>query len=208
MMAAYNSEMNRRLYDAARAVAGCGAARGPRRLVRLHHGTLCHLVWGDRQWMSRFAGWEPPPPGTGAARTHRGLGCVARRPRRGGCRIEAWVGGLTPEWLAGTLVWFSGGSSKEMSSASAAVTLTHFFNHQTHHRGQAHALITQAGIRPADTDLPWIIDLEGRLGIGPGPSARWPQRPQGREVWMGPPVRTQRKRSRPTSASSGASSAR
>ena len=70
---------------------------------------------------------------------------------------------LTPEWLAGTLVWFSGASGKEMSSPRA-VALTHFFNHQTHHRGQAHCLITQAGIRPADTDLPWIIDLKA-LGL-------------------------------------------
>ena len=45
------------------------------------------------------------------------------------------------------------------------VLLTHLFNHQTHHRGQAHDLITQAGVRPAATDLPWIIDLAA-LGIG------------------------------------------
>ena len=32
----------------------------------------------------------------------------------------------------------------------------HFFNHQTHHRGQAHALITHFGARPEDTDLPFM----------------------------------------------------
>jgi uncharacterized damage-inducible protein DinB len=31
--------------------------------------------------------------------------------------------------------------------------LTHFFNHQTHHRGQVHAMLTQAGGKPHDTDL-------------------------------------------------------
>jgi uncharacterized damage-inducible protein DinB len=31
--------------------------------------------------------------------------------------------------------------------------VTHFFNHQTHHRGQAHALITACGEKTGDTDL-------------------------------------------------------
>jgi uncharacterized damage-inducible protein DinB len=31
------------------------------------------------------------------------------------------------------------------------------FNHQTHHRGQAHALLTRLGAAPGDTDLPWVI---------------------------------------------------
>jgi uncharacterized damage-inducible protein DinB len=32
------------------------------------------------------------------------------------------------------------------------------FNHQTHHRGQAHALITRAGEQTGDTDLPFVVD--------------------------------------------------
>ena len=46
------------------------------------------------------------------------------------------------------------------------IVATHFFNHQTHHRGQAHALITHAGAATADTDLPWVVDLRG-LGLVP-----------------------------------------
>jgi uncharacterized damage-inducible protein DinB len=33
----------------------------------------------------------------------------------------------------------------------------HFFNHQTHHRGQVHAILTAAGAKPGDTDL-FLID--------------------------------------------------
>ena len=36
--------------------------------------------------------------------------------------------------------------------------VAHVFNHQTHHRGQVHCLLTQAGIRPSDTDLPFMRD--------------------------------------------------
>jgi uncharacterized damage-inducible protein DinB len=34
-----------------------------------------------------------------------------------------------------------------------ALLIAHMFNHQTHHRGQVHAMLTAAGARPADTDL-------------------------------------------------------
>jgi uncharacterized damage-inducible protein DinB len=33
------------------------------------------------------------------------------------------------------------------------ILVVHFFNHQTHHRGQAHALVTAAGEATGDTDL-------------------------------------------------------
>ncbi|MDB5371674.1 MAG: Damage-inducible protein DinB [Belnapia sp.] len=165
MMAAYNTEMNRRLYDAAGQLSDAARRADRGAWFGSIHGTLCHLVWGDRQWMSRFAGWDPPPPGIkGSPNLIEDWDAMCAARAAADTRIEAWTAGLTQEWLAGTLVWFSGASGKEMSSPRA-VTLTHFFNHQTHHRGQAHSLITQAGIRPADTDLPWIIDLPA-LGLG------------------------------------------
>ncbi len=37
------------------------------------------------------------------------------------------------------------------------ILVAHFFNHQTHHRGQAHAMITAAGEQTGDTDLPLIV---------------------------------------------------
>src|SRR6516225_12334596 len=59
-MAAYNAEMNRRVYAAAQRLAD-----HERRLPRgafwgTIHGTLCHILWGDRMWMARFDGWEKP----------------------------------------------------------------------------------------------------------------------------------------------------
>lgn len=165
MMAAYNAEMNRRLYAAAAELPDAARRQDRAAWFGSIHGTLCHLVWGDRQWMSRFAGWDPPPPGIKGSPSLIEDWDEMRAARAAlDARIEAWAAGLTPEWLAGTLVWFSGASGTEMT-APRAVTLTHLFNHQTHHRGQAHALLTQAGIRPADTDLPWVVDLQA-LGIG------------------------------------------
>ncbi len=50
------------------------------------------------------------------------------------------------------MAWFSGAANREMR-ASKGLLVTHFFNHQTHHRGQAHALLTAAGQETGDTDL-------------------------------------------------------
>jgi uncharacterized damage-inducible protein DinB len=153
MMAAYNAEMNRRLYDAA-ARLDDGARRVPRGAFwGSIHGTLAHLVWGDQQWMSRFDGW---PKNTVAM---RGSG-VDERPfealRETRVVIDAgileWAGRIEQSWLAGELTWFSGAAGRELSKP-LGVLVVHFFNHQTHHRGQVHAMLTAAGEQTGDTDL-------------------------------------------------------
>lgn len=62
----------------------------------------------------------------------------------------------TPAGLAGDLEWFSG-ASQTQRRAPRGFLLAHFFNYQTHHRGQAHALITAAGEKMGDTDLMLIV---------------------------------------------------
>jgi uncharacterized damage-inducible protein DinB len=122
-------------------------------------GTLCHLVWADRQWMSRIAGWEPPPPGIKGSPTLIHDWDELRAARiADDARIEDWAAAQTVETLAGNLSWFSGGTGRDMVQPRW-IPLVHMFNHQTHHRGQVHALITQAGVRPASTDLAFILDL-------------------------------------------------
>ncbi|MDO9709011.1 DinB family protein [Paracraurococcus lichenis] len=164
LMAAYNAEMNRRLYAAAAELPDAARRQERGAWFGSIHGTLCHLLWGDRQWMSRFAGWDPPPPGipNSPGLIHDFDELRAAR-SEADARIEAWAATLTPDWLAGELTWFSGASQKQMTDRRW-VLVTHLFNHQTHHRGQAHDLITQAGVRPAATDLPWILDRKA-LGL-------------------------------------------
>lgn len=165
LMAAYNAEMNRRLYAAADALTPAQRTEDRGAFFGSIHGTLSHLLWGDRTWMSRFAGWEAPAVGIRqspalysdwdalkAARTEADSG------------IEGWAARLDPAWLQGTLGWFSAAMGREMTRPRW-VLVTHFFNHQAHHRGQVHALVTGFGGKTGDTDLPFILDLEA-LGLG------------------------------------------
>ena len=72
-------------------------------------------------------------------------------------RISAWAGRVTEPWLAEDQTWFSSSVQKELRSPRSFLA-THFFNHQTHHRGQAHALITACGEKTGDTDLFLVVE--------------------------------------------------
>jgi uncharacterized damage-inducible protein DinB len=166
LMAAYNTEMNRRLYAAAAGIPDAERRADRGAFFGSLHGTLSHLVWADHTWMARFApdGWERLPGGIKES-PHLFADwdtlCAARRKADAG--IEAWAGGVTEAWLPAPLTWFSGATGREMTKPGW-VLVAHFFNHQTHHRGQAHCLITQQGVKPQDTDLPWVVDLAA-LGL-------------------------------------------
>jgi uncharacterized damage-inducible protein DinB len=156
-MAAYNAEMNRRLYAAAERLGEEERRRDRGAFWHSLHGTLVHILWGDAQWMSRFDGWErPATPIKQSDHLIEGWAelCAARE--KADADISRWAGKVDDAWLNEDLVWFSGAANREIQ-APKRLLVTHFFNHQTHHRGQAHALITAAGEKTDDTDLFLVV---------------------------------------------------
>lgn len=153
LMARYNRWQNESLYAAAEGI-GAAARREERgAFFGSIHGTLSHLLWGDMVWMSRFDGGDRPD--CGIAESPRLFddwqGLWAER-RAMDDRIVAWAGDLTGGALAGPLAWHSAVLGREIERP-IALCIVHFFNHQTHHRGQAHAMLTASGARPDDTDI-------------------------------------------------------
>ena len=69
--------------------------------------------------------------------------------------IISWADSIDHAWLAGDLAYFSGAIGRELTKPRW-VMVTHLFNDATDHRGQVHCLLTQAGGRPHDTDLPFM----------------------------------------------------
>lgn len=116
-------------------------------------GTLSHLYWADRIWMHRFAATPKPDGGipTSTLLIDDWATFVDGRARFDGV-IEDWAKNIDAEWLSGDLTWWSGAAKREVSKP-VWLLVTHFFNHQTHHRGQIHAMLTAAGACPDDTDL-------------------------------------------------------
>ena len=66
--------------------------------------------------------------------------------------IIGWADNLNNDWIAGDMVWISGITGREMRQKKWLL-VAHMFNHQTHHRGQVHCMLTEAGGMPHDTDL-------------------------------------------------------
>ncbi|WP_332692817.1 DinB family protein [Bosea sp. (in: a-proteobacteria)] len=157
-MARYNAWQNDNLYGAAATLTDAARRQDRGAFFGSIHGTFCHLLWGDRMWLSRFAGTpKPAVPGSESARMIENWDELATERRATDTLIEAWAAGLSPEWLAGDLTWVSGISRRELTRPKALL-VAHFFNHQTHHRGQVHAMLTAAGARPGDTDLMLVDD--------------------------------------------------
>ena len=157
MMAAYNAEMNRRLYAAADRLTAAQREEPRGAFFGSVRGTLSHLLWGDTTWMSRFDGWKTPAGGIkGSPALHPDWERLKADRAAADARIEAWAARIDPAWLGGTTSWFSGAMGREVTRPTA-VLVTHFFNHQTHHRGQVHALVTGFGEATGDTDLPFVL---------------------------------------------------
>ncbi len=160
-MAAYNAEMNRRLYAAADRLSEAERRAERGAFWKSIHGTLCHLVWGDQIWMSRFADWPKPPVALAASAGMIEDWAELKSVRaESDAKLEGWAATVDDAWLAEDLTWFSGAVQREMRRPRRFL-LAHLFNHQTHHRGQAHALLTACGQRTGDTDL--MILLHGEL---------------------------------------------
>ena len=156
-MATYNAEMNRRLYAAAARLSDAERRKARGAFWGSIHGTLCHLLWGDQAWMSRFDDWPKPAViQKESASLVQDFDELRRLRVAADEKISAWAGRVDEAWLAQDLVWFSQSAQKELRNPRGFL-VTHFFNHQTHHRGQAHALITAAGEQTGDTDLFLVV---------------------------------------------------
>jgi uncharacterized damage-inducible protein DinB len=161
LMAAYNSEMNRRLYAAAAGLSEAERVADGGAFWGSIHGTLNHLAWADQMWMSRFAGWPKPIQVQKDSATLFGDFDALREARVAmDAALEAWAAEVTEAWLAGNLVWYSGSAKRELSWPRAPL-MVHVFNHQTHHRGQAHAILTGLVGAAPELDLLYFQRVAG-----------------------------------------------
>jgi uncharacterized damage-inducible protein DinB len=156
-MAAYNAEMNSRLYGAAARLSDADRREDRRAFWGSIHGTLSHILWGDQQWMSRFDGWpKPTTPIKESAGMIADFAALSAEREKADGDISRWAAKVDDGWLDEDLTWLSGAANREVH-APLRLLVTHFFNHQTHHRGQVHAMLTAAGQETGDTDLFLLI---------------------------------------------------
>ena len=154
LMARYNRWMNERLYALCGDIADAERKRDRGAFFGSIHGTLNHLLWGDRMWLGRFVGTPCAYPAFGADMFADFDELRSEREATDRSMLD-WAGSVTAEWLTSPLQYASkvDGKTRRLPAGIAAV---HMFNHGIHHRGQLTTLLKQVGVDPGVTDLPWL----------------------------------------------------
>lgn len=159
MFADYNRWANRELYAAAATLSDAEYREDKGAFFGSLHATLNHILAADRIWMKRFTGQGEAPARLDAI-LHEDLADLAAARLAEDERIIAWVDSLDEARLA-ALFTYTPITTPDEIAQKLGPTLAHFFNHQTHHRGQAHATLTALG-RPSPTlDLVCFLRTEG-----------------------------------------------
>lgn len=152
-MASYNEWQNQQLRDVMRSVN--------EDVLRQERGaffgsileTANHVLWADQLWLSRLSGFPPP---TGALATSKEATSslseweIARF--RTDKALSLWARDLRSIDLTGPLTWHSEVRGAPLTKP-LSLCVMHMFNHQTHHRGQIHVMLTAVGCTGPQSDL-------------------------------------------------------
>lgn len=153
-MARYNTLANRRVYEACSHLGDAGRKRERQSFFGSIHGTLNHLLVGDRIWLARFGGEQVPSTGLDEV-LYDGFDELRRAREREDERIESFASGLNDEFLDGRIRYVN--NQGKPYEDPVRLLVTHFFNHQTHHRGQVHDMLSQTAVPPPVLDLHRVI---------------------------------------------------
>jgi uncharacterized damage-inducible protein DinB len=152
-MASYNRWQNDNLFGAADALSDAARKQDRGAFFGSIHRTLNHILWADEVWMGRLAGRaHPATPFNQSADRYPEWNDLRAARAELDADIATWAGALDPAWLTQSPAGAPGGRATK-AQRTHAFLVVHMFNHQTHHRGQVHAMLTAAGARPGDTDL-------------------------------------------------------
>lgn len=166
LMARYNTWMNEKLYALVRAMPAEAVQQDRGAFFGSIFRTLDHIASADVIWLKRFSAALGAPetladiaaypdtqrldaPMTGSVQELCEL-----RPLIDGA-IEAWTATLDERVLSAAISFRR--LNGEPYTKRLFPLLMHFFNHQTHHRGQVTTLFTQAGVDVGVTDLAVLV---------------------------------------------------
>ena len=157
-MAAYNNWMNGCLYAAGAKLSDEQRKRDLGAFFKSIHGTLNHLLLADRIWMGRFA-QKPFPARSLDQELYADFDELRAQRERTDQAITEWVNSLRNADFDGQLSYTSIVNPQPRTCPFWLAAL-HFFNHQTHHRGQVTTLLMQNGVDPGVTDILLLPTLQ------------------------------------------------
>lgn len=154
MLANYNTITNRKLYEVCSQLSDVERKRIRQAFFKSIHGTLNHIMVGDCIWMGRFEGKQMPSTNLDAILYEdfdelRSVRVLEDQ------RIEAFMSQLNQDFLTKTISYVN--NQGKLHTDPPNLLLAHFFNHQTHHRGQIHDMLSQTEIAPPVLDMHRIL---------------------------------------------------
>ena len=155
MLGRYNRLANERLYAACAELDDAARRQDRGAFFKSIHGTLNHIMVGDRIWMARFEGGRASSTGLDSIVYHD-FGELRAARIAEDSRIETFTDRLDDVGLAGTLAYVS--HEGHDFEDPMTVLLPHFFNHQTHHRGQVTAMLAQTGCPYPELDMHRVMN--------------------------------------------------
>ncbi len=154
-LARYNRIANERIYAACADLEDEEYRRTREVSFGSIHALLNHLLLGDRIWMSRFEGGGDRTPPLDTI-LYEDLAELRRARVQEDRRIETFFANADEEFLSRSFAYVNNRGASYVESAPIAVG--HFFNHQTHHRGQIHAMLSQTKVAPPSLDMHRILN--------------------------------------------------
>ena len=162
-LARYNRWFNERLYTACESLQDAQRRRDCGAFFGSVHASLNHILWADRLWLQRFAAqgfsfaaltpellWLPDGASHGVVLAQDWAELRSARSALDAA-IEQWVRDMPGDFPLATIRYANTKGVQREHPAWQA--LTHFFNHQTHHRGQVTTLLSQSGVDVGLTDI-------------------------------------------------------
>jgi len=153
-MALYNRRANEILYDACARLSDADRKKDRQAFFTSIHGTLNHILLGDRIWLGRFEGTTMPSTGLDGI-LYEDFEELSTARVAEDERLDRFVTRLTPAFLQDSIDYINYAGDRYQDPIS--VLIAHLFNHQTHHRGQVHDMLSRTEVPPPSLDMHRVL---------------------------------------------------
>ncbi len=152
MFAAYNRWANELVYAAAADLPKDAFEKDVGAFFKSMKGTLNHVLVADRIWLQRYTG-AGDAPGRLDETLFEDFAPLRDARMAEDQRIIDWIDRLSEAHIRGTFTYTPITKPQNPVTQRLSPALSHFFNHQTHHRGHAHMILTVLGREAPSMDL-------------------------------------------------------